>query len=134
MEVQGASPRRAFGETAREHGCDAVVVSNHGGRQLDGSIATLDALPDVVAAVGGRVPVLLDSGIRTGADVCKALALGATAVLLGRPFVWGLGLAGEAGVEHVLRSVLADLDLTVALLGLDSVQDLEPGLLRRRPA
>lgn len=118
---------------AIDAGIDGIIVSNHGGRQLDGSIATLDALPDVVAASDRRVPVLLDGGIRTGSDICKALALGAQAVLLGRPFVWGLGLAGEAGVEHVLRSILADLDLTVALLGLDSIQGLEPGLLRPRP-
>ncbi|HJR44884.1 MAG TPA: lactate 2-monooxygenase [Actinomycetota bacterium] len=116
---------------ALDVGIDGIVVSNHGGRQVDGAIATLDALPEVVEAVGDRVPVLLDSGIRTGADICKALALGARAVLLGRPFVWGLGLAGEAGVEHVVRSILADLDLTVALLGLDSIRGLDAHMLRR---
>lgn len=102
---------------ALEHGVDAMVVSNHGGRQVDGARAALDCLPDVVAAVDERVPVLLDSGIRCGADVLIALALGAQAVLLGRPWVYGLGLAGQRGVEHVLRSVLADLDLTLALAG-----------------
>ncbi|HKR49488.1 MAG TPA: alpha-hydroxy-acid oxidizing protein [Pseudonocardiaceae bacterium] len=102
---------------AVDHGVDGMVVSNHGGRQVDGARAALDCLPDVVAAVDGRVPVLLDSGIRCGADVVIALALGAQAVLLGRPWVYGLGLAGQRGVEHVLRVVLGDLDLTMALAG-----------------
>jgi isopentenyl diphosphate isomerase/L-lactate dehydrogenase-like FMN-dependent dehydrogenase len=102
---------------ALEHGADGVVVSNHGGRQVDGARAALDCLPDVVAAVDGRAPVLLDSGIRCGADVLIALALGAHAVLLGRPWVYGLGLAGRSGVEHVLRAVLGDLDLMLALAG-----------------
>jgi isopentenyl diphosphate isomerase/L-lactate dehydrogenase-like FMN-dependent dehydrogenase len=102
---------------ALDHGADGVVVSNHGGRQVDGARAALDCLPDVVTAVDGRAPVLLDSGIRCGADVLIALALGAHAVLLGRPWVYGLGLAGRSGVEHVLRAVLADLDLTLALAG-----------------
>ncbi|MGH3799187.1 MAG: lactate 2-monooxygenase [Pseudonocardiaceae bacterium] len=102
---------------ALDHGVDGVVVSNHGGRQVDGARAALDCLSDVLAAVGGRAPVLLDSGIRCGADVLIALALGAQAVLLGRPWVYGLGLAGQRGVEHVLRAVLGDLDLTLALAG-----------------
>ena len=102
---------------ALDHGVDGLVVSNHGGRQVDGSRAALDCLPGVVAAVDGRAPVLLDSGIRCGADVLIALALGAQAVLLGRPWVYGLGLAGQRGVEHVLRVVLADLDFTLALAG-----------------
>ncbi|MGH3753782.1 MAG: lactate 2-monooxygenase [Pseudonocardiaceae bacterium] len=102
---------------ALDHGADGVVVSNHGGRQVDGARAALDCLPDVLAAVDGRAPVLLDSGIRCGADVLIALALGAQAVLLGRPWVYGLGLAGQRGVEHVLRVVLGDLDLTLALAG-----------------
>jgi len=102
---------------ALDHGVDGVVVSNHGGRQVDGARAALDCLPDVLTAVDGRVPVLLDSGIRCGADVVIALALGAQAVLLGRPWVYGLGLAGQRGVEHVLRVVLGDLDLTMALAG-----------------
>jgi lactate 2-monooxygenase len=102
---------------ALDHGADGVVVSNHGGRQVDGARAALDCLPDVLAAVDGRVPVLLDSGIRCGADVLIALALGAAAVLLGRPWVYGLGLAGQGGVEHVLRGILADLDLTLGLAG-----------------
>ncbi|MGQ0772963.1 MAG: alpha-hydroxy-acid oxidizing protein [Pseudonocardiales bacterium] len=109
---------------ALDHGADALVVSNHGGRQVDGARAALDCLPDVVAAVGGRAPVLLDSGIRCGADVLIALALGARAALLGRPWVYGLGLAGQRGVEHVLRTVLGDLDLTLALAGYASPLEL----------
>jgi len=110
--------------TALEHGADGVVVSNHGGRQVDGARAALDCLPNVVAAVNGRAPVLLDSGIRCGADVLIALALGAHAVLLGRPWVYGLGLAGRSGVEHVLRAVLGDLDLMLALAGYSRPADL----------
>jgi lactate 2-monooxygenase len=102
---------------ALDHGADGVVVSNHGGRQVDGARAALDCLPGVLAVVDGRAPVLLDSGIRCGADVVIALALGAQAVLLGRPWVYGLGLAGQRGVEHVLRAVLGDLDLTLTLAG-----------------
>ncbi|MGH3997901.1 MAG: alpha-hydroxy-acid oxidizing protein [Pseudonocardiaceae bacterium] len=109
---------------ALEHGADGVVVSNHGGRQVDGARAALDCLPDVVAAVDGRAPVLLDSGIRCGADVLIALALGAHAVLLGRPWVYGLGLAGRSGVEHVLRAVLGDLDLMLALAGYSRPEEL----------
>src|SRR3954449_3954552 len=105
-------------------GIDGVVVSNHGGRQIDGEIASLDALPGVVEAVGDRMAVLFDSGIRTGSDVVKALALGAKAVLVGRPYVYGLGLGGEDGVRHVLRSLLAELDLTMALAGCQSIADL----------
>ncbi len=98
-------------------GADGLVVSNHGGRQLDRAVAALAALPGVVAAVAGRVPVLFDSGVRTGADAALALAIGADAVLLGRPYAWGLALAGEAGVAHVLRCVLAELDISLALAG-----------------
>ncbi|MDQ3899776.1 MAG: alpha-hydroxy-acid oxidizing protein [Actinomycetota bacterium] len=101
---------------ALDHGVDGLVVSNHGGRQVDGSRAALDCLPGVVAAAGGA-PVLLDSGIRCGADVVIALALGAQAVLVGRPWIYGLGLAGQRGVDHALRVILADLDLTLALAG-----------------
>lgn len=108
---------------AKEHGVDGIVVSNHGGRQVDGEIATLDALPGVVAAADG-VPVLMDSGIRSGADVVKALALGAKAVLLGRPYVYGLAIAGEAGVREVIGNVLAEFDLTLALCGLTKASEL----------
>ncbi len=116
---------------AIDHGADAIVVSNHGGRQVDGAIAALDALPDTVEAVGGVVPVLFDSGIRTGADAFKAIALGARAVLLGRPYAWGLAVGGQRGVEHVLRSFLAELDLTLALSGYASVADVDRDALRR---
>jgi isopentenyl diphosphate isomerase/L-lactate dehydrogenase-like FMN-dependent dehydrogenase len=109
---------------ALDHGADGLVVSNHGGRQVDGARATLDCLPDVIAAVDGRAPVLLDSGIRCGADVVIALALGAQAVLLGRPWVYGLGLAGQRGVEHALRVLLGDLDLTLALAGYATPSEL----------
>lgn len=102
---------------AVEAGMDGVVVSNHGGRQVDRAIGALDALPRVAAAVEGRAAVLFDSGVRTGADVALAVALGADAVLLGRPYAYGLALGGEDGVRHVLRSVLAELDLTLALAG-----------------
>jgi len=115
-------------DDAREavsRGVQAIVCSNHGGRQVDGAIASLDALPAIVDAVGGRVPVLFDSGVRSGADVIKALALGAEAVLVGRPFVCGVGLAGAAGVDHVLRCLLGDLELTLALCGLASVAEID---------
>ncbi|MGY4971110.1 lactate 2-monooxygenase [Streptomyces nigrescens] len=102
---------------AAEAGVDGVVVSNHGGRQVAGSVAAADALPRVAAAAAGRLTVLFDSGIRTGDDIFKALALGAKSVLVGRPYAYGLGLDGQAGVEHVLRCLLAEFDLTLALSG-----------------
>jgi lactate 2-monooxygenase len=110
---------------ARDRGMDGVVVSNHGGRQVDGSIAALDALPAVADAVGDEIAVLLDSGVRSGSDAAKALALGAEAVLLGRPYLWGLAVGGEAGVLAVLRGVLAELDLTVGLTGHRSPAELD---------
>jgi lactate 2-monooxygenase len=116
---------------AREHGIDGLVVSNHGGRQVDGAIASLDALPAIVDAVGGELEILLDSGVRSGADVVKALALGADAVLLGRPYLWGLAADGEAGVLGVLRTILAELDLTIGLTGHTKPAELDPGLLVR---
>jgi lactate 2-monooxygenase len=118
---------------AVEHGLDGLVVSNHGGRQVDGSIGSLDALPGVVQAVAGRIPVLFDSGVRGGADAFKALALGATAVLLGRPYVYGLALGGEAGVRDVIRNLVADFDLTLALAGCRSVSELGPECLQLAP-
>jgi lactate 2-monooxygenase len=112
-------------------GMDGVIVSNHGGRQVDGAVAALDALPHVVETVQGRVPVLFDSGIRRGADAVKAMALGAQAVLLGRPYVWGLALAGEQGVQMVLLNFLADLEVTLALSGCTSCAQLGPSVLQR---
>ena len=105
-------------------GVDGIVCSNHGGRQVDGAIGSLDALPSVVEAVAGRVPVLFDSGVRCGADAFKALALGARAVLIGRPYAYGLALAGETGVREVIRNLAADLDLTLGLAGVSSVAEL----------
>ncbi|MFC4425770.1 alpha-hydroxy-acid oxidizing protein [Deinococcus navajonensis] len=113
-------------DDAREavtRGVDGLIVSNHGGRQIDGEVAALDMLPDVVA-VAGDLPVLLDSGVRTGSDVAKALALGARAVLLGRPYVYGLAIAGEAGVREVIQNVLAEFDLTLGLLGVGAAREL----------
>jgi len=118
--------RRAVAE-----GMDGVIVSNHGGRQVDGAVATLDALPAVVRAVEDRVPVLMDSGVRGGADVFKALALGARAVCIGRPYVYGLALAGAAGVEEVVRNLLADFELTMGLAGCRSLAEITAEALVR---
>ena len=109
---------------ALRYGADGIMVSNHGGRQVDGAIAALDALPAVVKAVGSRTTVLFDSGIRRGADVFKAIALGARAVLLGRPYMWGLAVGGEKGVRHVLENFIADIDLTLGLAGYTSFAQL----------
>jgi L-lactate dehydrogenase (cytochrome) len=115
---------------AARRGLDGIVVSNHGGRQVDGAIASLDALPPIAAAVGDELAILFDSGVRGGVDVLKALALGADAVCLGRPYVWGLTLAGQAGVEAVLKMVLGELDLTMALCGLTRPDQLGPDCLQ----
>jgi len=118
---------------ALEHGADAIIVSNHGGRQVDGAIAALDALPAVVAAIENKIPILFDSGIRYGADAIKALALGARAVLLGRLYVWGLAIGGEQGVRDVVQNFLADFDLTMGLSGLRSLKELDPSILMEFP-
>ncbi|MFI2300806.1 lactate 2-monooxygenase [Actinacidiphila glaucinigra] len=118
---------------AADAGMDGVVVSNHGGRQVGGAIGAADALPAVARAVGDRLAVLFDSGIRTGDDVFKALALGASAVLLGRPYAYGLGLGGRAGVEHVVRCLLAEFDLTLALSGHSRPGELGPQSLQQVP-
>jgi lactate 2-monooxygenase len=109
---------------ALDAGADAVIVSNHGGRQVDGAIAALDALPGIVEVIEGRVPVLFDSGIRRGSDVFKALALGAKAVLVGRPYAYGLAVGGEDGVRDVLMNLMADFDLTLGLSGYTKPGDL----------
>jgi isopentenyl diphosphate isomerase/L-lactate dehydrogenase-like FMN-dependent dehydrogenase len=115
---------------AVEHGADGIVVSNHGGRQVDGAVGSLDMLAEITEAVGDDLTVLFDSGVRCGADIVKALALGARAVLIGRPYAYGLAHGGEAGVRHVLRGLLADLDLTLGLSGHRTVADLGRASLR----
>lgn len=109
---------------ALDHGVDGLIVSNHGGRQVDGSISTIAALPAIAQRVNGRVPVVLDGGVRGGADMFKALALGATAVCIGRPYVYGLTLAGQAGVEEVLKNLMADFYFTMGLSGVNSVKEI----------
>jgi 4-hydroxymandelate oxidase len=118
--------RRAVG-----HGASGVIVSNHGGRQLDGVPATIEALPAVVEAIGGRVPVLLDGGIRRGTDVLKAIALGASAVLVGRPYLWGLAVEGEAGVRRVLDLLRAEVELALALAGCPTLAQVASDLVIR---
>jgi L-lactate dehydrogenase (cytochrome) len=119
---------------AVEHGVDGLVVSNHGGRQLDGAPASLEALPEVVDAVGARVPVLLDGGIRRGADVVKALALGARAVMIGRPYLYGLAVGGQAGVRRSLEILKAEVDHALALIGVPRTADLDRTVVRGLPA
>jgi 4-hydroxymandelate oxidase len=116
-------------ELAIEHGAAAIIVSNHGGRQLDGAPASITMLSAIVEAVEGRVEVLIDGGIRRGTDVLKALALGARAVLVGRPVLWGLTLDGEAGVTAVLQHLRGELDLAMALAGCASINEIGPGLV-----
>jgi L-lactate dehydrogenase (cytochrome) len=128
--VKGVT-QAADARAAVEAGVDGIVVSNHGGRQVDNARASLDALVDVVDAVGDRTTVLFDSGVRSGAHVLVALALGAEAVLVGRPWVYGLALAGEDGVAHVLRNLLAELDITLALCGHTRPADLSRQILVR---
>ncbi len=115
---------------AVEHGAAGVVVSNHGGRQLDTAIATIKALPEVVEAVAGKCKILVDGGIRRGTDILKAIALGADAVLIGRPLLWGLAVAGRAGAAHVLELLDAELDLAMALCGCASLEEITSDLVR----
>lgn len=114
---------------AVEYGAKAIVVSNHGGRQLDGAIASLDALTEIVAAVDGRVEVLLDGGIRRGTDILKALAIGAKAVMIGRPILWGLAVGGQAGVSHVISLLQNELNVAMALSGCTQLQNVDSGLV-----
>lgn len=114
---------------ALDYGADGIIVSNHGGRQVDGAIAAIDALPAVSDVIQGKIPVLMDSGIRRGADVIKALALGASSVLIGRPYMYGLAVGGEKGVAQVIRNLWADFDLTMALAGKKSVSEIDRGTL-----
>ncbi|MEJ8764663.1 lactate 2-monooxygenase [Oceanobacillus sp. HCA-5259] len=116
---------------AMEKGVDGIIVSNHGGRQVDGAIGALDALPEIVNVVEGNIPVLMDSGIRRGSDIVKAIALGAEAVLIGRPLMYGLAVAGQRGVKEVLQHMLADLDITMGLAGQSSVSRLDESILRK---
>jgi L-lactate dehydrogenase (cytochrome)/(S)-mandelate dehydrogenase len=122
-----AEARRAV-----EVGLDGVIVSNHGGRQLDGAISSLEALPDVVAAVDGRIPVLIDGGVRRGAQVLKALSLGATACLVGRPHLWGVAVGGQEGVARVLELFRRDIDRALALLGWEGVTAIDRSAIRFR--
>ena len=114
---------------ALDHGVDGIVVSNHGGRQLDGVAAPISVVPEIVAAVEGRIPVLIDGGVRRGIDVFKALALGASAVLVGRPAVWGLTVAGEQGVVDVLTILRAELENAMALAGVRTVGEITPAFV-----
>ncbi|MEA5564727.1 alpha-hydroxy acid oxidase [Anabaena sp. UHCC 0399] len=114
---------------AVEYGAKAIVVSNHGGRQLDGAIASLDTLAEIIAAVDGQVEVLLDGGIRRGTDILKALAIGAKAVLIGRPVLWGLALAGQAGVSHLISLLQDELKVAMSLSGVAQLQDIDSSLV-----
>ena len=120
----------ADAEIALDHGVAGIIVSNHGGRQLDGVPAPAEVLPEIVEAVAGRVPVLVDGGVRRGTDVLKALALGANAVLIGRPYVWGLAAEGEAGVRNVIRMLQEEFRLAMALCGCRSVGEINRALIR----
>ena len=114
---------------AYEYGAQGIIVSNHGGRQLDGAIATFEALPEIVGTVGDKIDILVDGGIRRGTDILKALALGAKAVLVGRPILWGLAAEGKKGVAHVLKLLKEELDLAMALSGCASITDIDSSLL-----
>lgn len=116
---------------AVEYGCDGIIVSNHGGRQLDGAVASLEMLPEIVDAVGDKLTVLFDSGIRTGVDIMKALSLGAKAVLIGRPAIYGLAVGGKLGAKQVLQGLLADLDQSMGLAGIHSIAGCNRSVIRK---
>lgn len=117
---------------AAEHGVDGIVVSNHGGRQVDGTLATIEALPEIAEAVGGRIEILVDGGIRRGTDVLKALALGAKAALIGRPYLWGLAVDGEAGVRRVIEMLREEIGCAMAQLGVADVKRIDRSLVTYR--
>jgi lactate 2-monooxygenase len=117
-------------QKAIDFGMNGIIVSNHGGRQVDGSISSLEALPDILKKVNSKIPVLLDSGIRGGADAFKALALGASAVCIGRPYVYGLTLAGKEGVYEVMQNFIADFELTMGLAGCKNIQEIDQKTLK----
>ena len=121
-------------DLAVKSGAHAISVSNHGGRQLDSVVASIDALPEVAAVVYGRIPVLMDGGIRRGTDVMKAIALGATAVLIGRPYVWGLAAFGQVGVQRVIELLRAELKLSMALAGKPNIASIDASLIKNPPA
>jgi isopentenyl diphosphate isomerase/L-lactate dehydrogenase-like FMN-dependent dehydrogenase len=116
---------------AADNGIDAIIVSNHGARSEDSGRSTIDALPEIVAAVNGRMPILIDSGFRRGTDICKALCLGATGVAVGRPYLWGLGAFGQGGVERVLELLRIELRAIMQQVGAPTVADLKPAMVRR---
>jgi L-lactate dehydrogenase (cytochrome) len=124
--LTAADARRAV-----DHGVDGVIVSNHGGRQLDGTSASIEALPEIADAVGDRIEVLLDGGVRRGADVVRALALGARAVMVGRPYLYGLAVGGQAGVRRAIQILAGEVDHALALVGVPRVGDLDPTVVRR---
>lgn len=119
---------------ALEVGCEGIVVSNHAGRQVDGAVGSLEVLPDIVDAVGDKMKIIFDSGIRTGADVFKAMALGAHAVQVGRLYIWGMSHEGEVGCRHVMKSLLADLDILMTVGGYRSLKDVNKSALRYNPS
>ncbi|MBV9191188.1 MAG: alpha-hydroxy-acid oxidizing protein, partial [Betaproteobacteria bacterium] len=112
-------------------GMDGIIVSNHGGRSEDSGRSTIDALPEILAAVKGRMPVLVDSGFRRGTDICKALAMGANAVCVGRPYIWGLGAFGQPGVERVMEILRTELFAIMQQVGAPTVKSLTPAMVRR---
>jgi isopentenyl diphosphate isomerase/L-lactate dehydrogenase-like FMN-dependent dehydrogenase len=116
---------------AVEAGMDGIILSNHGGRQLDGAVGSLDVLPEIVDAVGSRITILFDSGVRTGADVIKALALGAKGVLVGRPWAYGLGIAGKDGAKQVMQGILAQVEINMAIAGIRNIAECQRSILRK---
>ena len=116
---------------AADAGLDGIIVSNHGGRGEDSGRSTIDALPEILEAVGGRIPVLIDSGFRRGTDIVKALAMGARAVCIGQPYIWGLGAFGQPGVERVLELLRTELRVAMQQVGAPTIKDLVPTMVRR---